>query len=77
MSSETTTFEADALRAYSAGWSGTRDTINRLGMRDYADLLIALGRLDLPLPRPTESASRAAAVARASAILQPRLRHGS
>jgi hypothetical protein len=45
-------------------------------MRDYADLVIALAQNDLDMPRPTESAARKANLARASAILQPLLRHG-
>jgi hypothetical protein len=64
------------LRDYAAGRAGTRRTIERLGMRDYADLVIALAQNDLDMPRPTESAARKANLARASAILQPLLRHG-
>jgi hypothetical protein len=65
-----------ALRAYAAGRAGTRRTIERLGMRDYADLVIALAQNDLDMPKPTESATRQANLARASAILQPLLRDG-
>jgi hypothetical protein len=64
------------LRAYAAGQLGTREAIERAGLHDYADLVIGLARNDLEFPRPAETAARAANVARARAILQPRLRHG-
>ncbi|MBB6229138.1 hypothetical protein FHS79_003339 [Polymorphobacter multimanifer] len=64
------------LRAYAAGQLGTRSAIERLGMRDYADLVIALAQDDLGLPKPAETSAHMAHVARARAILQPRLRHG-
>ena len=65
---------AETLRAYAGGQLGTREAIERLGLRDYADLIIALVREDLPLPRPADTPARRAAVERARAILQPRLR---
>ena len=66
----------DVLRAYAAGHLGTRAAIERAGLHDYADLVIALARNDLAFPRPPATAAHAAHVARARAILQPRLRHG-
>jgi hypothetical protein len=74
------TYPADdrivALRAYAAGQFGTRQTIERAGMRDYADLVIALAQADLPFPKPAMTPAHEARVARARDILQPRLRHG-
>jgi hypothetical protein len=64
------------LRRYAAGEIGTRATIEALGAHDYADLVIALAQADLPFPKPSGSARHDADVARASAILQPRLRQG-
>jgi hypothetical protein len=72
-----TSSQLELLRRYSAGNAGTRQTIEALGMRDYADLIIALAQTDLPFPKPTQSAAHAANVAAASAILQPRLRRGA
>jgi hypothetical protein len=45
-----------------------------MGLHDYADLIIAIAQTDLPFPKPEETPEHAANVARASAILQPRLR---
>ena len=67
---------AETLRGYAGGKLGTRETIERLGLHDYADLIIALVREGLPLPRPADTPARRAAVERARAILQPRLRRG-
>ena len=64
------------LRAYAAGQLGTRQAIERAGMHDYADLLIALAQADLDLPKPAATAAHDAHLARAREILQPRLRHG-
>lgn len=44
--------EDDALLAYSKGLLSRAETIRRLGLRDYADLLVALGDADLPMPLP-------------------------
>jgi hypothetical protein len=44
--------EDDALLAYSKGLLSRREAVRRLGVRDYADLLVALGDADLPLPLP-------------------------
>ena len=63
------------LTEYSLGRAGTRDVIARLNIRDYADLLIELSRHDLSLPKPADFPGRERHVARARAILQPRLRH--
>jgi hypothetical protein len=67
--------QLDALRAYAAGRAGTRDTIELAGLHDYADLLIALAQNDLDLPKPALTPAHEQNVARAQAILQPRLRH--
>ena len=40
------------LVAYSRGHLARRDAIRLLGLRDYAQLLVALGDADLPLPSP-------------------------
>ncbi len=40
----------DTLLAYSKGLLSRRDALQRLGMRDSADLLVALGDAGLPLP---------------------------
>ena len=68
--------ELEVLRAYSAGRTGTRRTIEALGMHDYADLLIAPAQNDLDFPKPEATPAHARNVARASEILQPRLRRG-
>lgn len=68
--------QLETLQAYAAGERGTRATIERLGLRDYADLVIALAAHDLALPQPAASPARSAGLSRARAILQPRLRHG-
>jgi hypothetical protein len=68
--------QLDALRAYAAGRLGTRETIERAGMHDYADLLIGMTQNDLDLPKPAATPTHDAHLARARAILQPRLRHG-
>lgn len=65
-----------ALHAYAAGQLGTRRAIEQLQLHDFADLVIALSQHDLDLPKPAETPLRAAQIAQARAILQPRLRHG-
>lgn len=64
------------LYDYASGHAGTRATIEKLGLRDYADLVIELARSDLPFPKPEETTALAEHRARARAILLPRLRHG-
>lgn len=66
--------QIDALRQYAAGLLGTRQAVARAGLDDYADLLMALARHDLPLPKPADTPARLVDVERARAILQPRLR---
>lgn len=68
--------QLDTLRAYAAGKLGTREAIAAAGLHDYADLVIALAQNDLALPKPADTPRREANVARARALLQPRLRHG-
>lgn len=65
------------LYEYAAGHTGTRTTIDKLGLRDFADLMIELARHDLPLPKPEETPALKAHRERARAILQPRLKHGA
>jgi hypothetical protein len=64
------------LTAYAAGLAGTRQTIETLGLDDYADLIIAMAETDLPFPKPADTEARRAHVAQARAILLPRLRDG-
>ncbi|CAO3426853.1 DUF6364 family protein [Azospirillum endophyticum] len=42
----------DPLLAYSQGRLARNEAIRRLGLRDYAELLVALGDADLPMPSP-------------------------
>lgn len=63
------------LHDYAVGRAGTRSTLDRLGLRDYADLVIALAKADLPLPKPDETPALVAHRLRAREILLPRLRH--
>ena len=44
--------DEDPLLAYSKGFLSRREAVRRLGLRDYADLLVALGDADLPMPLP-------------------------
>jgi hypothetical protein len=45
--------EDDPLLAYSKGLLSRTEAVRRLGLRDYADLLVALGDADLPMPLPS------------------------
>jgi hypothetical protein len=67
--------QLQALRDYAAGLVGTRETMQRAGLGDYAELIIALARHDLDLPQPADTPQRRANVECATAILQPLLRH--
>ena len=62
------------LRKYSTGHAGTRDSIERAGFEDHADLLIALGHLGLALPPPADWPGLEAHLEAATTILQPLLR---
>jgi plasmid stability protein len=42
----------DPLVAYSQGRLARNEAIRLLGLRDYAELLVALGDADLPMPLP-------------------------
>jgi plasmid stability protein len=42
----------EALEAYSKGLLDRGDAIRALGLRDHADLLVALGAAGLPMPMP-------------------------
>jgi hypothetical protein len=65
------------LRDYAEGRLGTRQALERAGLADFAELIIALAQHGLELPKPAATRRRHAHVARARTILQPRLRHGS
>ena len=66
--------ERDAvLRHHAGGTRGTRRTIGLLGAHDYADLIVAMSEAGLDFPKPAATPAHEANVARASAILQPRL----
>lgn len=65
------------LYDYAASHIGTRTALDRLGLNDYADLVIALSAHDLAFPKPTETPTLLAHRERARAILLPRLRHGA
>lgn len=45
-----------ALRDYAAGLVGTRETMRRGGLGDYAELVIALAQYDFDLPKPADTA---------------------
>jgi hypothetical protein len=64
------------LRRYADGKIGTRVTIEAIGGRDYADLVIALAQAEIDFPKPAPTPSHEANFARARTILQPRLKHG-
>ena len=68
--------QLEILRDYAAGRGGTRATIERAGLHDYADLVIAMAQNDLDFPKPTLTPTHDAHLAKARAILEPRLRHG-
>jgi hypothetical protein len=61
------------LREYSAGHAGTRATIERVGLDDYADLVIALAANDLPFPKPPDTPALRRHRAKARELLLPRL----
>lgn len=42
----------DPLLAYSQGRLARNEAVRLLGLRDYAELLVALGDADLPMPLP-------------------------
>ncbi|MBV8103287.1 MAG: hypothetical protein JO223_01430 [Hyphomicrobiales bacterium] len=67
--------QLEVLRQYAIGLLGTRQAIERAGLDDFADLMIALAENDLDLPKPADTPKRRANVELARALLQPRLRH--
>ncbi|MGO9007027.1 MAG: hypothetical protein ACLQIQ_14080 [Beijerinckiaceae bacterium] len=67
--------QLQVLRDYAAGLVGTRRTIERAGLQDYADLVIALAQNDLDFPKPADTPKHRARLEQARAILQPLLRH--
>ena len=67
----------EILRAYSAGKLGTREATMQAGLRDYGDLIVGLAQNNLAFPKPSITPQQQADVARATEILQPRLRRGS
>jgi len=52
MSVELSQDQLETVRAYAAGQLGTRQAIERAGMHDYADLVIALAQTGLDFPKP-------------------------
>ena len=68
--------QLNALNDYAAGRLGAGAAIERIGLHDYADLIIELSQRDLPFPKPQESPARDRSLALATAIPQPRLRSG-
>jgi hypothetical protein len=80
MNAETKLSEADRrqiLEAYAAGDMGTRDAIEALGYRDFADILIGLAQAGLELPKPADTPARAERMKRAREILLPIFRQGA
>jgi hypothetical protein len=75
MTEDTEQKQLEALRDYAAGLLGTREAMRRAGVDDYPELIIALAQHDLDLPKPADTPQRRAHLERASAILQPLLRH--
>lgn len=65
--------QLEVLRRYSIGLLGTRQAIERAGLEDFADLMMALAENDLDLPKPADTPKRRANVELARALLQPRL----
>ncbi|UEM04567.1 hypothetical protein JL101_003745 [Skermanella rosea] len=54
----------DPLLAYSQGRLARNEAIRLLGLRDYAELLVALGDADLPLPPPYDVENQAVTFAK-------------
>lgn len=54
----------DVLAAYSRGLLSRRETLQQTGLRDSADLLVALGDAGLPLPPSGDIDRQAATFAR-------------
>ena len=67
-------YDLAVLQDYAAGRLGTREAIERAGLDDYADLLVAMATNGLAMPKPTESPEHAARIALATEWLQPLLR---
>jgi hypothetical protein len=44
VTSELSPHQLDLLRTYAAGFFGTRETIDRAGMHDYADPVIGMAK---------------------------------
>ena len=45
----------DILRDYAAGMPGKRQTIERTGLQDYPDLMIAMVQNDFAFPKPADT----------------------
>jgi hypothetical protein len=75
MKARTKDQQLQVLRDYAAGLLGTRRAIERAGLEDYAELVIALAQHHLDMPKPDDTPERRANVERARAILQPLLRY--
>jgi hypothetical protein len=63
-----------ALRDYATGRVGTREAIRRAGLKDHAELIIALLQHDLDLPKPAATQQQRVHLEHPRAIRQPSLR---
>jgi hypothetical protein len=61
----------EILEAFSSGSLSAKAAIRRLDYQDFADLLIALGKAELPLPGPSGSPEEKVHLARARELLLP------
>lgn len=61
------------LRQYADGLLGTSQAIERMGIEDFADLLVALAERNLDLPKPADTPNRRVNVERARVLLEPHL----
>jgi len=61
------------LLNYSQGNSGTQETIAKLGLSNYGELLIELGKYELGLPKPTMPPAYIAQAEKVASILKPLL----
>ncbi len=54
---KTDPLQLEILRQYAAGMLGTRQAISLAGLEDYAELLIALAKNELALPKPADTSA--------------------
>lgn len=48
----------ETLAAFSTGLLSRSEAVRKMGFRDYADLLVALGNANLPMPMPSPDESQ-------------------